>query len=224
MPTAPCHALAAAAWVVCCLSASALTGQTGKGAEPPAVTEEYTLEIDGKSVDVRDGETATVEVAGKKVRAKITPKPDKLFRAGAVSFRVPKQFSLETEAQPDGTTLWTLDGDNGVIILVRFPAATQPGDVIKTTVDALTTQYGKENAKVSPASIQLGGRSHQGTRVTATAVGETITQDNFAWRAGGTTYLLMVQETPQEDGSSPAEVRRVRQLLAETFRDDASRE
>lgn len=223
MPTTPCHALAAIAWVVCCLPASAAVGQQpGKGADPPAVTEEYTLEIDGKSVDVRAGEAATVEVAGKKVRAKITAKPDKLFRAGSVSFRVPKEYSLETEAEPDGTTMWTLDGDNGVLILVRFGAAQDPKEGVETMVDYLKGQYGEANVKTSPVSLKLGDRVQQGMRVSATVAGQRLVQDLFAWKSGGATYLLTVQETPQDDGSSVAELRRVRQLLADTFRSDAS--
>jgi hypothetical protein len=196
-------------------------------AEPPgpdnseALIEEYTLELDGKSIDVRAGQESIVDVGGKKVRAKLTAKPDKLFRAGGVSFRIPREYSLEIGKEPDGTQTWTFDGNNGIVHLARFPNAVPPKQVVRDAVNRLKAQYGETNVKTKDASLKLGGRVHPGTRLTVRIAGQTSTQDISAFETGGVTFVVMVQETPQEDGSSGAEVRRVRELLATTFQVDA---
>lgn len=213
---------AAALWLIWVTSTLAQVEPRGQG-KTGELLDEYTLELDGKSVDVRAGEATTLEVGGKKVRAKVTAKPDKLFRGGGVSFRIPREYSLESDAEPDGTESWMLDGNNGVVHLARFRNAAAPKHVIRDTVEALTGQYGKANIKTSNASLNLGGRAHGGTRLNVQIVGQNLVQDVFAFEAGGVTFVLMVQETPQEDGSSEPELRRVRELLATTFRIDADR-
>jgi hypothetical protein len=190
--------------------------------EPPL---EFALELDGKSVDVQLDTPATAEVGGKQVEVRLTAKPDRLFRGGGISFRYPRQHGFEVERDPggDGTTTWTFDGNQNVVILLRNAEPVDPGELSRDIIETMSEQYGKENSRTEPTSIELGSRKVTGTRMDVRVAGERLVQEVFAWQARegeGPTYAMIIQDTPPEAGGTSEETRGVRELLARTFKHD----
>src|SRR5688572_9207076 len=197
--------------------------------EPPM---EYALELDGRSVDLLlDRETTLDLPGGQTVKAKLTAKPERLFRAGGVSFRYPRQHAFEVERDGD-TVTWTFDGNDNVLILTRHAAVElEPEQLRNAVVAGLVSQYGPENCKTSDASVSLGGSKHAATRVAASLAGARLVQDVVAWKSDAkvgngeaAVYVLIVQDSPPDeagDGAADAtsgETKRVLKLLDETFK------
>lgn len=182
--------------------------------EPKA---EYTLEIDGQSVEVRVGETSTVKINGKQVKLRLTPKATKLFREGGISFRYPSHHSFEVEKESSGLTTWTFDGNHNVIILMRQPVAIDAPALRKNLVDGMIEQYGRKNCKTSAVELATKGAKLKGTRLQAAVVGTLLAQDVYAWTAGDATFALIVQDSLNDDGTMTKESQEVIRLLESTL-------
>ena len=193
---------------------------------------EYVLELDGQKLDLLlDRETTLDLPGGKQATAKLTAKPDRLFRAGGVSFRYPRQHAFDVERDGD-TVTWTFDGNDNVLILTRHAAADiAPDELRKAVVEGLVSQYGPENCKTFDATVSLGGTKHPATRVAANLAGSSLVQDVVAWKPDAkpvngesAVYVLIVQDSPPDAGaavaadSTSAETKHVLKLLDETFK------
>ena len=74
--------------------------------EPP---QEFVLEVDGKRTEVTAERSFQIDVAGKSVDARLTPKPDRPFTTGDLSFRYPSDFAFEYDPSEDVPS-WEFDG------------------------------------------------------------------------------------------------------------------
>jgi hypothetical protein len=185
------------------------------GEEPPL---EFTLEIDGEQVPVALDQDVEIDVNGKPVRLKLTAKPDRLFRGVGVSFRYPRQHAFSVEPGEEGSTTWTFDGDDNVLVLVKIPAVAPPADVTRDMAQMMTEQFGRKNVKVGQSILSLAGKPMRGTRLTMTIGGQKHVSDLYAFNTADATFVLTVQDTPADDGTTSAETTRTRALLEETFR------
>jgi hypothetical protein len=183
--------------------------------EPPL---EFTLEIDGEQVPVALDRDVAVEVNGKPVRVKLTAKSDRLFHGVGVSFRYPRQHAFSVEPGDEGSTTWTFDGDDNTLILLKIPAVVPPGPVADEMAAFLTEKFGRENVKTGKSTLSVGGKRLGGTRLAVTLGGEKHVSDLYAFNTADATFVLTVQDTPADDGTTSAETARTRALLEKTFR------
>lgn len=178
------------------------------------------VEIGDQRIETFAGETFTVEIAGTTVPVRITPKATKQFQNAGVSFEYPRAFSMELDKSNPGVRIWTLDGNDVVLMvqeyLVDGGLPSQAGEVAKYMVQA----YGPENAKRKTVSIELGGKKLAGHRIEARIAGQRLTQELFDLPSKGRPRVLLVQDSPKDDGSPSDEMRRTRELLTRTFRID----
>ena len=76
-----------------------------------------------------------------------------------------------------------------------------------------------QDERVGTAEVRLGGKALAARRLSFTATGTSMTQDLVPVATeNGPTLVLLIQTVPEDDGSESEETRRVRDLLAETFR------
>lgn len=178
-------------------------------AEPPL---EFTIEVDGQSVDARAEEPAKVRVNGRDVTATVKVKPTKLLQTPEFSFRYPRQHAFAYESD-ESTTTWTLDGNDSVVILTRYAAKIPPADLAPALIKEIGGQLGE--VKQSPASIELFGKKVDGTRLAATLAGQKIVQAIYTFDVAGVSYSLVLQDSSGEE-TAGAEPRAVAELLTQS--------
>ena len=184
-----------------------------EGDEPPEL---LVLQMDGGAdVAVQVGKSFTATINGKPIRMKLSMLPHRVFDAGDIRFHYPRGFTFEYEKDADGAT-WTLSGPSTVLMLMRS-AREDPKAVVKRMEDEMVKQFGPET-KRSDAELVVGTDILAGRRLDFLYEGDThLWQDHFAFDAGDATYLLMVQHTLTDEGTSNPETRAAIELLSKTL-------
>jgi hypothetical protein len=176
-----------------------------------------------------DRETTIDLGDGKPVKARLTARPERRFRAGGVSFRYPRHHGFAFEGDADaGLATWTLDGNDNVLILTRYDMPIDEDDLRQSVVEGITSQFARAEHKTETTTLSLGGVRRPAARVRVKLGDASLVQDVCTWRAegkDGPSYSLIVQDSPP-DGAAPGkpspETARVLKLLDETFKQDGA--
>jgi len=177
---------------------------------------EFTLEIDGKSVDIAAGEKTTVNVGGKDVAVKLVPKPDRLFKTDGISFRFPREFNYAVDRETPEVAIHTFTGDDTTLMVQRMNQVMDVKAFQKLLIDGLVQQFG-EKTRVEPIKITLGGKEYSGTRLLVVAAGQSIRQDVYTFTTGGKPCALFIQVSGDK-GDQGAETKATVQLLDKTLK------
>ena len=191
--------------------------------EPPA---EFVLETPGGPVEVVAGRPFDLTVAGQTVRATLRPADTKKLDVGDLSFRYPTNMAFEYEAGDAPALWWFLDGNDALIMLQKLGPDADEKAAVKATADASEAMFEGRVKRKPAAPLRLGDARVAGTRLEIEAAkGVTSLQDIYGIRANGVAYVLMLQDSPDDPADMTADMRRVRQLLADTWKaaDDARR-
>lgn len=186
------------------------------GEEPPL---EFQIHIGGKAQAVRLDEAFHVEIEGKRVEMRLTAAPDRFFdNAPGISFRYPSSMAFEYDDTEPSVAIWTLDGSNCVLMLMRYTQAELTPEAARAGLVAqMIQQFGEENVKVSDASFTLGGTKMPTRRLDIDIAGELQRMDVAAFAVSGATCLFVVQDAPSGGVTSP-ETEAALGLVARTFK------
>lgn len=188
---------------------------TTRPTEPP---QEFTLEVDGKPVAIEAGTPLTARVGDKDVTLKLTPKPDRLLKLPGVSFRYPTQHGFEHDAEDETVLQWTLDGNSNTIIITRAAVKSDPAELVKDTLDSIASQFNKRDIKRGKGELSLGGKKHTSTKLQVTVIGHKIAYEAVGFNVDDSTYVIILQDTPNDDGTTSDETQQVMDLLDKTFK------
>lgn len=164
----------------------------GEDAEKPSDRLGLIVEIDDQKVEAVLGESFTVQIAGKPVRLRVTAKPTVQFRRAGIAFEYPRNYSYEHDDSEPTVTIWTLDGNNVVLMVQKYHGSDIPGSPAKAVSDFLVMRYGSGNSKKTRSMIKLGDRALKGYRVEASIAGERLVQELYdvATKAGPVALML----------------------------------
>lgn len=174
---------------------------------------EFSLQIQDKVVRVTPGEPVKVPGNFSSPTVKLIPDEFRTFSYGGVSFRYPSNFAFECDLTDENVRTWSLDGASCVIMVQQYSVMIEAEQLASSLVD----QYGESNAQVSDTTLTLGGKKLPGKRVTAKVASTTIVQDVFQVPSSKGTTLILLQHTPNDDGSVPAERKHMEKLLSDSF-------
>lgn len=211
--------LCVAVLVLTVIAAGPLFGQPKMKAKPNQGTEpplELTLEYNGKTVPVTMDKPFEVRVGDKTVSMKLTSKPYRVFQAAGVRFKYPAHHGFDYDDSDPGLAIWTLNGNSNIIMVMLFTDSDK--DVVRsTTVKQLTETHGRADVKTTDVSLRLAGRTLHGTRVDDGGDGISIWQDVFTLDHKKRTLLLLIQDTPNDDGTPSRRTLQAKKLLQESF-------
>lgn len=180
--------------------------------EPPL---EVSIAIDGEHHRLRTSEVSQIEINGRKVAIVVDASDYRTLQVSDVAFRYPGHMAFDVDRDDEAVEVWTLDGNETVIMLFRF--AKSAGDVTEDVVAGVENQFGKKNAKRSNVTMELGGAKRQGIRVDARAFQSIrICADYFFLPGKSYNYVLGIQEST-EDEEQTKETQRTLKLLQESF-------
>jgi hypothetical protein len=188
---------------------------TSEKVEPPLTLQ---VTIDGQTTTIAAGDTQSVEIDGKAHQLCIESSEHRQFDAAGLRFLYPSGHTWDFDESESSATLWTLDGSDNILMLMRFneAAVEEFDDLCDTLVEEFTSGYDESEVEVKEASISLGKRGLAGKRLDVFVAGERLRQEIFTFRNGERVFALMVQDTP-DDTKETEETRRVKELLASSF-------
>lgn len=178
-------------------------------AEPPTQLE---VEIGGQRFAMDAGQSRDVEINGKLTRLRVSELPWKQFSESGLRFEYPRHFPWEFEAP--GT--WTLDGNSALIIVVHA----DDGDA-SSPIEALEQMHSELGKKQKPTfeTISLATRhgSVKGSAATWRIASTQLRTEAYFLEGKDTSFLLMLQDSLADDGSSSAEFIDMRSRLVESL-------
>ncbi len=177
-------------------------------AEPPT---RLVLEIDGTTIEVDAGQRFDVLVDGKKRLARIGELPTRRFDEAGIRFEYARHFSWEHDP-PD---MWTLDGNNAVLILTRG----QPGDdsTAEDLLDGIGKRRGKRSAAYRMIALDTRQGRIEGLESTVEVSGIHIRNEAYVLEHGDVFALLILQDSSDGDAADAVEFQSLRKRLAETL-------
>lgn len=212
-------------WAALCVLATTLSSiaavpPTTRPATRPAEAKEppleLLLEVGGRSTPIKLDEPAEVQVNGRKVPVRLTAKPYRLFEIEGVRFKYPRHCSFEFNDDDPDATIWTLDGNDNVIMLMRYEQ--MPTQMVLRAVEtAMVEQYKKNLKNRSEVSIRLADRDLKGRRLEIEFADQHLRQDWYAFSASRFSFVLMIQDFPKPDGNPSDETARAVALLKGSF-------
>ena len=175
------------------------------------------IEFDGTKKTAELGLQTLVEVGGKQLPVTIRAKEYRTLSVTDLKFNYPRHlaFEVDTEDVPS-IVIWTLDGNNVVIIVQRYPKLV--GNLTSTVVSGLIEQFGKENVDQSKVSMELAGKTRNGVRLDATLFDDVkLRQEVFSLSGSKYNYALILQDSLSDDGEESKEMVNAKKLLKESL-------
>jgi hypothetical protein len=185
------------------------TAAVALAAEPPA---RLGLEIGGTTIEVDAGQKFNLVVDGKSQAARIVELPTRRFDEGGIRFDYPRHFAWEH----DPPSMWTLDGNNAVLILTRAERAdgSTAADVLDGMADSLG---GKRRATYRKVSLDTRQGRLEGLEATVDVRGFGSRNEAYVLERGDVFAVLILQDSSDGDAADAVEFKDLRARLAATL-------
>lgn len=206
---------------VCCLSLPNSAPAQNKARGPDPTVEpplEFTLEIDGRQIaaPIHLDKPFKADVGGKKISMKLAVKPYRTFRFAGVSFNFPQYYTFEADADDSDFVMWTFSGNDNSLMLFKYKKGDDAAN-LKAAVDSANTHYGKQRVKQTDCTLNLDGRPMEGKRLDIKLADVPIRQELYSFSSERASFVLIVQDTPEDGKKSTDETVEAIKMLEETF-------
>jgi hypothetical protein len=201
--------------LITCLALLCIPAPQGtRLAEPP---QEFVLQGNGKELELRIGQPVELpkDLAGAKVTLRV--RPTRLFDFRGLRFRYPQSYGWEYEQKEDGPQVVTLSGHTNVLILQFYEDKQDAAKLLDKLAGSLAAQLGSRT-KTSACELTGGAkRKLAGKRLEALVAGTRMAQEVYALPLGGEVALLVVQDSPDEQGKADPETSAMLELFADSL-------
>jgi hypothetical protein len=203
------------ATLIACLALLCIPAPQGtRLAEPP---QEFVLQGNGKELELRIGQPVELpkDLAGAKVTLRV--RPTRLFDYRGLRFRYPQSYGWEYEQKEDGPQVVTLSGHTNVLSLQFYEDKQDAAKLFDKLAGSLAAQLGSK-AKSSACELTgAGKRKLAGKHLEAVVAGVRMAQEVYALQLGGEVALLVVQDSPDEQGKPDPETTALLELFADSL-------
>ena len=187
--------------------------KTSADTEEPEQT--FQLIVGEKRINVTAGRDVILKGDFHNPNIRLVPSNVRLFNYGGVSFKYPSNFSFEADLSTEGAKLWSLDGNDFIIMIQKYAEEITVKDIIPD----LKAMYGKD-MKSTTVTHKLGGKRYSGIRITAEVATIKLIQDFIKLPCKDGSIIMMLQDFPIEEKVSDVESKRVLELLNTSFKLD----
>lgn len=200
------------------LAAAALWALGGQEAdekeEPPVI---YHLEVDGKRIPVDLDRPVELETKTPRTKVTLRAEAHRVFNLGGVRFHYPRDMGFEADFSEPQVRLWTLDGNNAVLMVQRLLGEGSHEAVRKRLVNELVQQYGAGSVTRSASTMVLQKKSLSGMTLKVNVAGSMLSQAVYSFQAGKDSMVLILQDSLTDDGKPTDEYLRIVKMLEATF-------
>lgn len=176
-------------------------------------TDQYVLKIDGHNYPIELNKRTQLSVSLSNPEILLKVNPYKTFKYGGVFFKYPRYFTFEAYLDHPGVKMWSLSGNNAVILFQKFQTPIEHRDSAKL----LAHKYGRENCKIEECEIIISGKSIQGSKVLVKLAGNSLSQQIFSFKAKHGTTLLILQDSLSHNGEFSVEGIALKKLIEKYF-------
>jgi hypothetical protein len=174
----------------------------------------YTLLVDDQPIRLQPNKETVIAGTFTNLHVRLIPEQERHFTYGGLSFKYPAHFAFEADFRTPGVKLWTLNGNDFVIMVQKYDdLGIGPGQL----VSQLKKKYG-EATKTSKISHRLNGREYSGIRISVELATIRLFQDVLEIPTEKGSRLLMLQDLHAEEKVSGEEAKTVLRLLNETLK------
>ena len=170
----------------------------------------YELEVD---------ETIEVTVGDRKLPATIRSKPTRRFDFEGLAFDYPSHLAYSVDTSTPGILSWSLDGADCIVMVQRYPDISDPEDLLELFVETMVDQFGSAVDSEEEIELELLGEATEGVALTIEFAGTFLLQEIFAFRAGDASWVLVVQDSLDDEGENTEEMLEVREVVAESMQE-----
>jgi hypothetical protein len=203
------------ATLIACLALLCIPAPQGtRLAEPP---QEFVLQGNGKELELRIGQPVELpkDLAGAKVTLRV--RPTRLFDYRGLRFRYPQSYGWEYEQKEDGPQVVTLSGHTNVLSLQFYEDKQDAAKLFDKLAGSLAAQLGSKTKSSACELTGAGKRKLSGKHLEALVAGVRMAQDVYALQLGGEVALLVVQDSPDEQGKPDPETTALLELFADSL-------
>ncbi|MFQ5845589.1 MAG: hypothetical protein ACE5JG_11445 [Planctomycetota bacterium] len=183
--------------------------------EPPLI---FRLEVDGRAHRIEPDRPLKLPTGAGTTTVTLRVEPHRVFAYGGLHFHYPRSYAFEADLRSPELSRWTLDGDDCVLMVFRFPGQTDPERVLQSSVREMRRQFGGLHVQQSDTTLALDGRKLAGKELRVELAGQRLVQSFYAVRAGDAAVVLVIQDTPRPGGDPSPDRVRAEEMLARTFR------
>lgn len=161
------------------------------------------LTVDGKEHEIVVGEEARISIGDKEHSVIIALDPYCLFQNAGLKFKFPSRMYYSIDESTPNLTLWSIDGDNAVIMVQRYKIPVSEAIIL----ESIKNQYLQMKATVELEDIKFKGAKTvlDGKRMKAEWGDTSIYQELYFMKMKGSTVLLIFQDTLDEHGENSRE-------------------
>ena len=176
--------------------------------------DQYVLIIDSKEfpIELNRAKKLSISISDPEVLLKVNQY--KTFNYGGVFCKYPRHYTFEANLGNPKLKIWTLSGNDAKIIIQNYSVSLDH----KYLADLLAKNYGKKNCKVENCKLTFTDKTLQGTKVLATIAGNIISQQVFSLPTKEGTTMLILQDSPSDDGGPSKEGIELNKLLNKYFK------
>jgi len=183
--------------------------------EPPLV---MYLEADGKKTPVEVDKPFEVETKGGKTTFTLRMESYRVFQNAAVSFQYPRGATFKVQGE-GLVRLCTISDSPAVVMVQHFRNQPDAGLILKQMVEQILAQYG-ESAEVKQVetTVEYQKRSLKGVRLEVRIARQLLHQSLFSFASGKDVVVLILQDTPDEEGKPSRAFAQFQKLMQDSFR------
>lgn len=194
------------------LSAAAFGLQEERGKEPVQIG--Y-LTLDGVEHEIRVGEEARIVISGKEHLLKLRLASFRVFDKAGTTFHYPAPMFFSFDDSDPDVTVWSLDGNNAVIMVQEYREAVKLNDLVKVMAGEYALM--KAQVDVSEAALKGPGGLYSGKKLRVQMGEIRLYQELYMVQVGNRSICLILQDSLDEEGKNSEEFEKVRAQVAETF-------
>lgn len=181
--------------------------------EPPM---EFRLLRGEQATPVRLDEPFQLQTEAGPIELVLVVDPLRTFRRDGISFKYPREYVFEADMENPRATVWTLSGNDALLMLTRYPDLMDPEELRDTTAESIQEDYG-EDSDVMSVSCTVGSKELSGRRVTMRIGDVLLIQDVYAFNSEEKSYLFILQDSPDDLDTPTEEFSELLDLLSSTM-------
>jgi hypothetical protein len=184
--------------------------------EPPQL---FFLEFDGKKAPIELDKPVSADVFGSSKTITLRVEPYRVFPHGGLHFQYPREYTFKTDFDNPAVLLWTLSGPTAKIMIQRYRGQADHEAVRREFMKELAKEYKNAKKTETKTSVDLKKMTLEGRRIEVQLVASgKIQQDVYSLQDGRDSVLLILQDSPEEDGKPSKDRSRAEKMLRETLR------
>ncbi|MDI3286149.1 hypothetical protein [Polyangium sp. 15x6] len=165
--------------------------------------DQFELSIGGKVYSVADGKPFEVQLGGERFEATIRSKQVLQYQANGISFRYPKEMTLEEERSTGVSNITVEAADSTFLMLQVYSVDVDPKALSQSLVDGIEKEMRSRGGQFHPDSgttvtRRLRGENVEGTRLEFTLAKESMRTEIFVLRKNKLTISVLIQRSDDD--------------------------